>query len=254
MSEWLLHLPVLWMGLAIFATTYFIAALVFWAAVKLIGERSRVVDPGILSPLGVVFGLLVVFTAAQVWGDLERARNAVAEEASALRDVLLIANTLSESENAKLRALVRGHIVTSANEEWPAMAQGRAVVALPTTLRRALQEAIALPTVDYSQKAALIGALQKALDARRQRIVISQSTVSGVRWLGLCLTGLCVLVAIALVHLDNRRNCGIALALFATGMAASILVVAANSRPFNSAVSPALLHRIGTDFVPGTDN
>src|SRR5262245_39421410 len=205
MSEWLLHLPVLWMGVVIFAMVYLIAAIVFWSTTKLVGDH-RAVDPGILSPLGVVFGLLVVFTAAQVWGDLERARNAVAEEASALRDVLLLANGLSESENAKLRLLVRRHIATSTDEEWPAMAQGRAVVALPTTLRRALQEVIALPSVDGTQKAALIGALQKALDARRQRIVISQSTVSGVRWLGLCLTGLCVLIGIALVHLDNRRT------------------------------------------------
>jgi hypothetical protein len=65
----------------------------------LIRDRSRVVDPGILSPLGVVFGLLVVFTAAQVWADLERVNSAVADEASALRDVVLLANSLSEDEN-----------------------------------------------------------------------------------------------------------------------------------------------------------
>jgi hypothetical protein len=188
----------------------------------------------------------------QVWGDLERARSAVADEASALRDVLLLGGGLSEREDSQLRIFVWRHIVTSENEEWPAMAQGRAVVAMPTALRTALQQVLALPTADDNHKAALIGALQKALDARRQRIVISQSTVSGVRWLGLCVTGLCVLIGIALVHHDNPRNCRVALALFATGMAASILVVADNSRPFNSAVSPALLHRIGTDSSPNT--
>src|SRR5262245_23541729 len=174
MIEWLLHLPVLWMGLIIFVMTYFIAAIVFWSTTKFVGDR-RAVDPGILSPLGVVFGLLVVFTAAQVWDDLERARTAVAEETSGLRDVLLLANGLSESENAKLRLLVRRHIVTSTNEEWPAMAQGRAVVALPTTLRKALQEVIALSSVDGNQKDEIIRALQKGLEARRQRIVISKS-------------------------------------------------------------------------------
>jgi hypothetical protein len=247
MGEWLLHLPALWMGLTIFASTYVIAAAVFWCTGNFIKDRTRVVDPGILSPLGVVFGLLVVFTGAQVWGDLERARSAVADEASALRDVLLLGNGLSESESSKLRIRVWRHIATAAKEEWPAMAQGRAVIAMPTALRTALQDILALPATDDSEKAALIGALQKALEARRQRIVISQSTVSGVRWLGLCLTGLCVLIGIALVHNDNRRNCRVALALFATGMAASILVVAAHSRPFNSAISPTLLHRIGTD-------
>jgi hypothetical protein len=93
MGEWLLHLPVVWMGLVIFAGTYLIAATIFWSATRL-NERVRVVDPGLLSPLGVVFGLLVVFTAAQVWGDLERGGNAVATEANALREVVLLGDGL----------------------------------------------------------------------------------------------------------------------------------------------------------------
>ena len=79
MSEWLLQLPVVWMALVIFAGTYFIAAGVSWGTTRLaVNERSHVIDPGMLSPPGLVFGLLVVFTAAQVWGDLERAGSAVA--------------------------------------------------------------------------------------------------------------------------------------------------------------------------------
>jgi hypothetical protein len=96
--SWVLRLPVPWMGLVIFASIYLIAAVVFFSATKLIRDRSRVVDPGILSPLGVVFGLLVVFTAAQVWADLERANSAVADEASALRDVVLLANSLQRTK------------------------------------------------------------------------------------------------------------------------------------------------------------
>lgn len=39
------------------------------------GERARTfkgVSPGLLSPLGIMFGLLVAFIAAQVWGDVDR--------------------------------------------------------------------------------------------------------------------------------------------------------------------------------------
>jgi len=61
--EWLLHLPVSWMSFIIFAAIYLIAAVVFWSATRLIGDGGRLVDPGLLSPLGVVFGLLIVFTA-----------------------------------------------------------------------------------------------------------------------------------------------------------------------------------------------
>ena len=93
-----------------------------------------------------------------------------------------------------------------------------------------------------------VKSLQKALDARRQRIVISQTNVSRVRWFGLLVTGLCVLIGIAFAHLDNRRNCRIALVLFATGMSASILIIACHSRPFNSTVGPELLHEIKAQY------
>jgi len=252
MSEWLLNLPVPWMAHIIFMSLYLIAAVVYWTATKLSGDRSgRLVDPGLLSPLGVVFGLLIVFTAAQVWGDLDKANSAVAGEASALRDVILLAQSLSDDDNSRLRALIERHIVTSETEEWPAMATGRAAIAMPTPLREALREVLAFPTADDTQKTAkseIINALQKALDGRRQRIIISQATISGVRWFGLLVTGLCVMIGIALAHLDNRRNCRIALALFATGMAACILMIASYSHPFNRAVSPGRLHDIRAQY------
>src|SRR5262245_41471106 len=252
MSGWLLDLPVSWMALVIFIITYLSAALVFWSATHLAGEGSgRLVDPGILSPLGVVFGLLVVFTAAQVWGALERANSAVADEASALRDVILLGESLSTNDNSRLRVLIENHIDTSESAEWPAMAKGRAAIAMPTSLREALRQALTFPTADDNQKTAkseIINALQKALDARRQRIVISQGTGSVVRWFGLLVTGLCVMIGIALAHLDNRRNCRVALALFATGMAASILIIASHSRPFNNAIRPELLHEIKAQY------
>src|SRR5687768_2972425 len=48
------------MALVIFAGTYFIAAVVSGGTTRLaVNERSRVIDPGMLSPLGLVFGLLL---------------------------------------------------------------------------------------------------------------------------------------------------------------------------------------------------
>ncbi len=97
-----------------------------------------------------------------------------------------------------------------------------------------------------------MSALNSALEARRQRIVISQSSVNPVKWIGVLLTGLCVLIATALTHLDNRRNCGIALWLFATGMAVSLLMIAAHSRPFTGEISvgPDLLRQVAPTATP----
>jgi hypothetical protein len=100
-----------------------------------------------------------------------------------------------------------------------------------------------------------VKALHAALDARRQRIVISQSAVGTVKWLGILLQGLCTLIAIAMVHSDNRLTCAITLTLFATGIALSVLLIAAYSRPFTgeNSVTPELLKQvIASEATMGT--
>jgi multisubunit Na+/H+ antiporter MnhC subunit len=58
-----------------------------------------------------------------------------------------------------------------------------------------------------------------------------------VKWLALIVQAICTMVAIAMVHSDNRRATGIALGLFSTGVAVSILLIAAHNRPFTGALS-----------------
>jgi hypothetical protein len=89
MSDWLHALPVVWMALVVFGLTYLVAAAIYVAVVSLAARgyaRSfKAVSPGMLPPLGIVFGLFVAFTAAQIWNDNERAEAAVNREAGALR-------------------------------------------------------------------------------------------------------------------------------------------------------------------------
>jgi positive regulator of sigma E activity len=67
-----------------------------------------------------------------------------------------------------------------------------------------------------------------------------------VKWAAILLQALCTLIAIAMVHSDNRLTCAIALAMFATGIAVSVLLIAAYSRPFTGEISvkPALLQQV----------
>jgi len=83
----------------------------------------------------------------------------------------------------------------------------------------------------------IISALGSALDARRQRIIVSQAEVNSVKWWCLYLQAICELALIALIHCDNRLGSGIAMGLFATGVAASVLLIAAYDRPFTGQIS-----------------
>src|SRR6516164_1852602 len=91
MSDWLHGLPVIWMVLVVFGVSYLFTVLIQMVVGMLaVGERLhafKAVSPGMLPPLGIIFGLFVAFTAAQVWNDTERATTAVNREASALRSI-----------------------------------------------------------------------------------------------------------------------------------------------------------------------
>jgi hypothetical protein len=245
MSDWLHNLPVVWMALVVFGFTYLVAAAIYAVVTVLaVGERARsfkAISPGMLPPLGIIFGLFVAFTAAQVWNDNERANAAVDREASALRAVVVLAASFPGEPEAQLRALIRRYIEEVATQEWPMMAQHTATLrGTPLPLAEALQLTLALTPGSHGQKTAqreIATALENAFDARRQRIIVSQSQVNLVKWSCLFVQAVCALLAIAMVHSDNRLASTITMGIFATGVAASILLILSHDRPFMGELS-----------------
>jgi len=69
MGQWLLELPLFWMAAVVFAATYLVAGITYWVVTRLAAGNEtgslafRSVSPGMLPPLGIIFGLLVGFTA-----------------------------------------------------------------------------------------------------------------------------------------------------------------------------------------------
>jgi hypothetical protein len=240
MSDWLHDLPIIWMALVAFGITYLFTMLVQAVVGTLaIGERLRAfkaVSPGMLPPLGIIFGLFVAFTAAQVWNDNAQANAAVNREASALKSTLVFAASFPGESEARLRELVRRYIEESATQEWPMMARHTATLSIsPAPLIEALQQALALAPGNPGQQIAqheIATSLENALEARRQRILVSRSQVNLTKWACLLLQAACALFAIAVVHSDNRLASTISLGIFATGVAASIPLILAHDEPF----------------------
>jgi hypothetical protein len=192
------------MALIVFRSTYLGTAAIWLVVTRLaVDDRARAfkaLSPGMLPPLGIIFGLLVGFTAAQVWSDFEKAKVAVATEASALRSVVLLSQMFPNEQGARLRVLIGEHVDIAVNQEWPEMARQRAsLTAIPVKLVEALNTTLSLTPADDRQKLAqqeIMRSIETALDARRQRIIISQSTVGPIKWAGLLLQALCTLIAI----------------------------------------------------------
>ena len=260
MSDWIHALPLGWMALVAFGGTALGTAAIYWIVMRLAtGERARTfkgVSPGLLSPLGVMFGLLVAFIAAQVWGDVERANTAVNREASSLRAVLLLSRPFPADAQTRMRELMVRYIQDAQQHEWPAMAHQRATLAMiPVGLADALQLAIELPATGEGQIAAqreIIANLDNALDARRQRILVSRSEVNIVKWFALIFEAMCTLTAIAIVHSDNRAAARYAMGVFSAAIAACIFLLVAADRPFTGqlSVQPTPLRNVAPDSSP----
>jgi hypothetical protein len=254
MGDWLLGLPVFWMGVIIQGLIYLFTAAVYVIITKLaVGERAKVfkaVSPGMLPPLSVIFALLVGFLAAQVWNDAQAANTAVNREASALRAIVLLAATFPGESEQRLRDLVSRHIQDVVSNDWPQMSTGHADLHLVTpNLAEALRASLALNPQTPGQTIAqreLVGAIENALDARRQRIILSHSTINWVKWTALLAQAGLTLIAMAMVHCDNRTTNRIILAIFATGVGAAVILIAAQSRPFSGEISakPAVLLQV----------
>jgi hypothetical protein len=254
MGDWILNLPVLWMAVVILGAVYLVTAGLYLVITALaVNERARAfkaISPGMLPPLAIIFALLVGFLAAQVWRDGDLANAAVNQEASALRGVVLLAAGFPGDPEVRLRALIRRHIENAVSEEWPAMArQSATLIIVPAPLAEALRLAFTLTPQGEGQMAAqreLIAALQTALEARRQRIILSRSSINWVKWTVLLVQASLTLITIAMIHSDNRAANRMILAIFATGVGVAVVLIASHSGPFTGelAVSPAVLLQV----------
>jgi len=245
MDEWLHNLPVWWMALVVLAISYLATGGIFAIIIPLAkGERMRVfksVSLSLLPPLGIIFGLLVAFSAVQVWNDIDRAKVAVDREASAIRMVVLLATSFPGEPEAQIRTLVRRHIDEAVFTEWPMMAKQSASLGIaPPALAETLRLALSLAPKGEGQITAqreIVTGLENAMDARRQRIILSRSSVNWVKWTCLFAQAGCTLIAIAMVHCDNRAAAAIAMGIFATGVAVSVLLIVSHDRPFSGEIS-----------------
>jgi len=251
---WLYGLPLGLLVLVVLGLALGVAAMI-WVVICGVsgGGRAQIlaaVSPGMLPPLGIVFALVVGFLAAGVWSNASDARLAVNREASALRTADLLVGIFPKKDAVRIRVLMRRQITSEVDSEWPAMAHRRlTLTVIPPLLGGALRLALELRPGSAGQVVAqreLVGALENALDARRQRIVISQSRVNWAKWAGIGMLAVLTLFAIAFVHAGRPATMAIALTVFATAAAAAVILIVSQDRPFGGpfGVKPALLEQV----------
>ncbi|GAA4896858.1 DUF4239 domain-containing protein [Actinomycetospora straminea] len=252
MVAWLGHAPLPLLTLVVFAAVYLAAALVLavlWWARRQGIEHLGPLSPGLLSPLGLIFGLLVGFLVADVWADRDDAAAAVSREASALRDVDLLMGAFP-AQQPEVRRLIAEQIDQYVATEWPEMAGGDATLTIaPSRLVAVQARTLTLPVTTEGQRVAqdrLVTAVDQALEARRARLVLSGSAIDPLRLTALYLVAVTTLAAMGAIQADRLRRAGVALFLLATAMALALTLLCAQAAPFAGyfAIDPELLVQV----------
>jgi hypothetical protein len=224
------------------ALCYLVALLIYLAATALsrlaLAAHLKATTPGMLTPLSVIAALLIAFVASHVWSNLDRANGYVAQEASFVRETILLADAFPADVRSAVRGAAKDYLRFVETEDWPAMAESRASLQqLPRGLPAAMMAILAFmpanPGQQLAQQRAIV-AIDGALEARRGRILLSEGTVSPLQWSVILVLGILVLVTIAMVHIDRRLTIGVNLFLFATAMAACLMLLLINDRPLSA--------------------
>jgi hypothetical protein len=92
----------------------------------------------------------------------------------------------------------------------------------------------------------MVSAIEQALEARRQRIILSRARVNWIKWTCLFEQASCILITIALIHCANRGATLIAMWIFSTGIALCVLLIVSHDQPFSGdiAVKPDVLPQV----------
>jgi hypothetical protein len=257
MLWWLETQETLVIVLIVFAFCYLLAALILVGLAILsrspIAGALHVTTPAMLTPLAVIFGLVIAFLATRVWGNLDHAQAYVVEEASGIREAVLVSSVLPSDTRDALRKEIGNYLHFVDQVDWPAMLRGQEGLhqtpsGLPEALTILLSFVPQQPGQQLAQSRA-VAAIEQVLQARRKRILLSEAVISLPQWMVIIVLDALVLFTIGTVHAGRYTTAAVNMAIFSTAVASCIVLLMINDRPFNSGgivIQPTALHELGS--------
>ena len=93
-------------------------------------------------------------------------------------------------------------------------------------------------------------ALERALDARRNRVRLSQAEIAPIQWIAIMVIAVLILITLAMIHIDKRLAMAITMFIFSTAVAFCLVLLMVYDRPFGTGgfvIQPTVLRDIMPD-------
>lgn len=206
-----------------------------------------VVPPFVAFP-GVLFSLFAAMLASDIWQHHHEANMALISETSAIAGMISTSAHLDNTDRLRLITSINNYTTAVLTKEWPAMATGdhSGIESASPELRQLSFVSIEIASQKPLPKL-FETRIQQPLDAirtaRLQRLSLAHDSISAAKWRATMLFGILVLVTVGVVHLRRPRAMVIALAISATCIFFTILMLANNRSPYSgiSAIRPQML-------------
>ena len=222
-----------------FIVLYAIAAAITWLTHLSPARPFFASCVGIAGPffasVAVLFSLFAAFLANDVQHRDAEAKGALFREADGIRTLMRFAEGLGPlGDSAKAAALAYAQDVLT--KELPAARQFDGVPQNLATIRNLTQAIISPETTSAIPEAAheaMLDALVQIRQARLERLALTAGISDPMNWLAMLILGVLTQVAVAVVQLDKIRPQALALFVFTTAFAATVVMIGLSERPFS---------------------
>jgi hypothetical protein len=162
----------------------------------------------LLSVVGTMYAVLLGLIVVDAMTKFQTAREVVEQEANALADVFLLANSFPEEKCQKVRVICNDYVKEILTDEWPAMAEGKISTSARKAIVELMKEVMSFEPVSENQKAIYPIAVQEACqvwDYRRARTNMAQHGIPVVEWVVLIIGAIVTIVFTYFFGLSDAR-------------------------------------------------
>ena len=221
-----------------FVLLYLFAAFIVWLTHLSPARAFFASCIGIAGPffasVAVLFGLFAAFLANDVQQQNEDLKAAVFREADGIRTILRLGEGLG-APGVPVTEAAAAYVRSVLDREWAAMHRRDPMHEDLSALRNlthailATELTVATPPAVHQ---ALLDGLVEVRQARLERLTLSHSASDRLDWYAMLMLGILTQIAVAVVQLEKLRPQALALFVFTTAFAATVVLIGLTDRSF----------------------
>ncbi len=189
--------------------------------------------------VGLAYAILIGFVIVSLWQDQADSRHAVADEASALNDILTLSRPVPPSERGEVEQAVRDYSLVVVNEEWKRLRTGSDSEGASLAAGKILESITAIDTsseLAASLQSSMIDSFKEFTGLRTRRLAFAHVRLAGELWLLVILSSVVLILLVAAFEGEGKWHMGATVIVAAT-IGTILFVIVALSYPFSGDVS-----------------